>query len=437
MHTPPWQASPLVQALPSSQGVVSATAVPRHTPLWQVSPVVQGLPSSHGVLSGSGVPAQTPPWQVSLLVQEFSSSHAAPSSSAALPTQVPFWQVSAAVQALPSSQLVPVSGVTAQLAVPLQVRVLHWSEVQVIVVPTHCPPPVQVSLKVQVLPSSQLVPVSGVTAQLAVPLQVRVLHWSEVQVIVVPTHCPPPVQVSLKVQVLPSSELVPVSGVTAQLAVPLQVRVLHWSEVQVIVVPTHCPPPVQVSLKVQALPSSQLVPVSGVTAQLAVPLQVRVLHWSEVQVIVVPTHCPPPSQVSLKVQALPSSQLVPVSGVTVQLDVPSQVRVLHVSEVQVMAVPTHSPLPSQVSLNVQVLPSSHAAPVLGVTVQLDVPLQLRVLHVSEVQVMAVLWQTPASQVSMVQAFPSLQSATVEHGVQPAMAVLSQTPASQVSMVQAF
>src|SRR6266403_1969439 len=325
MHTPPWQASPLVQALPSSQGVVSATAVPMHTPLWQVSPVVQALPSSHGVLSGSGVPAQTPPWQVSLLVQEFSSSHAAPSSSAALPTQVPFWQVSAAVQALPSSQLVPVSGVTVQLAVPSQVRVLHWSEVQVIVVPTHCPPPSQVSLKVQALPSSQLVPVSGVTAQLAVPLQVRVLHWSEVQVFVVPTHCPPLVQVSLKVQALPSSQLVPVSDVTVQLDVPLQVRVLHWSEVQVIVVPTHCP------------------------------------------------------------------------------------------------------LPSQVSLKVQVLPSSHAAPVLGVTVQLDVPLQVRVLHVSEVQVMAVLWQTPASQVSMVQAFWSSQSLAVEQGVQPAVAVPAHCP----------
>src|SRR5438093_4722816 len=309
--------------------------MPMHTPLWQVSPVVQALPSSHGVLSGSGVPAQTPPWQVSLLVQEFSSSHAAPSSSAALPTQVPFWQVSAAVQALPSSQLVPVS------------------------------------------------------------------------------------------------------GVTAQLAVPLQVRVLHWSEVQVIVVPTHCPPLVQVSLKVQAPPSSQLVPVSGVTVQLAVPSQVRVLHWSEVQVIVVPTHCPPPSQVSLKVQALPSSQLVPVSGVTVQLAVPSQVRVLHVSEVQVMAVPTHCPLPSQVSLNVQVLPSLHAAPVLGVTVQLAVPLQVRVLHVSEVHVTAVLWQTPALQESMVQAFPSLQSVTVVQDLHPSIRVLEQTPPSQDSKVQAF
>src|SRR5881396_219498 len=118
MHTPPWQASPLVQVLPSSQGVASATAVPMHSPLWQVSPVVQAFPSSHGVLSGSG-----------------------------LPTQMPSWQVSAAVQELPSSQLVPVSGVTVQLAVPLQVRVLHWSEVQMMAVPTHCPLLVQVSLK--------------------------------------------------------------------------------------------------------------------------------------------------------------------------------------------------------------------------------------------------------------------------------------------------
>src|SRR3989454_826495 len=350
MHTPPWQASPLVQALPSSQGVVSATAVPMHTPLWQVSPVVQALPSSHGVLSGSGVPAQTPPWQVSLLVQEFSSSHAAPSSSAALPTQVPFWQVSAAVQSLPSSQLVPVSGVTAQLAVRLQVRVLHWSEVQLIVVPTHCPPLVQVSLKVQALPSSQLVPVSGVTVQLDVPSQVRVLHWSEVQVIVVPTHCPPPSQVSLKVQERKSVVQGKRGDLGGRRIVPSQVRVLHWSEVQVVVVPTHCPPLVQVSLKVQALPSSQLVPVSGVTVQLDVPLQVRVLHWSEVQVIVVPTHCPPPSQVSLKVQALPSSQLVPVSGVTAQLDVPPQARLVPVSEGQVMAVPTPCPLPAEGSV---------------------------------------------------------------------------------------
>src|SRR5436190_822172 len=268
-----------VQALPSSQGVVSSTAMPMHTPLWQVSPVVQALPSSHGVLSGSGVPAQTPPWQVSLLVQEFSSSHAAPSSSAALPTQVPFWQVSAAVQALPSSQLVPVSGVTVQLAVPLQVSVLHWSEVQV----------------------------RRATGQVAWPLQVRALPRSELPVSAAPPPRAPLGQVSVAVQALPSSQLVPVSGVTVQLAVPLQVRVLHWSEVQVIAVPTHCPPLVQVSLNEQALPSSHAAPVLGVTVQLAVPLQVRVLHWSEVHVIAVPTQCPTLVLVSSNEQAWPSS----------------------------------------------------------------------------------------------------------------------------------
>src|SRR5438034_519786 len=197
VHTPPWQASSPVQALPSSQGVASVTAIPMHTPLWQVSPLVQALPSSHGVLSGSGVPAQTPPWQVD---------------------------------------------------VPLQVWVLHWSEVQVIAVPTQWPLPSQVSLKVQALPSSQLVPVSGVTVQLDVPLQVCVLHWSEVQVIAVPTHRPLPSQVSLKEQASPSSQLVPVSGVTVQLDVPLQCRVLHVSEVQVMAVPTHWPLPSQASV---------------------------------------------------------------------------------------------------------------------------------------------------------------------------------------------
>src|SRR5436190_1916315 len=326
MHTPPWQASPLVQVLPSSQGVVSSTAVAVPPPLTQVSPVVQAFASSHGVLSGSGVPAQTPPSQVSLLVQELLSSHAAPSSSAALPTQVPFWQVSAAVQELPSSQLVPVNGVTVQLAVPLQVRVLHWSEVQVMAVPTHCAPLVQVSLNEQSLPSSQLVPVSGVTVQLAVPLQVRVLHWSEVQVMAVPTHCPPLVQVSLNEQALRSEERGVVNGVTVQLAVPLQVRVLHWSGVQFMAVLTHWPRLVQVSLNEQALPSSHAAAVSGVTVQLAVPLQVRVLHWSEVHVMAVPTHCPPLVQVSLNEQVLPSSQPVPGSGVPVQLGVPLPAR---------------------------------------------------------------------------------------------------------------
>src|SRR2546426_643836 len=108
-----------------------------------------------------------------------------------VPMHTPPWQASAAVQALPSSHAAPVLGVTVQLAVPLQVRVLHWSEVQVIAVPTHWPPPVQVSLNVQALASSHAAPVLGVTVQLDVPLQVRVLHWSEVHGTAVPAHAPP------------------------------------------------------------------------------------------------------------------------------------------------------------------------------------------------------------------------------------------------------
>src|SRR5207237_1412236 len=50
--------------------------------------------------------------------------------------------------------------------------------------------------------------------------------------------------------------------------------------------------------------------------------------------------------------------------------------------------------------------------------------------------MAVLWQTPASQDSVVQAFWSLQSLAVAQGVQPAMGVLWQTPAPQDAVVQA-
>jgi len=50
------------------------------------------------------------------------------------------------------------------------------------------------------------------------------------------------------------------------------------------------------------------------------------------------------------VQALPSLQEAPVLDGTVQLDPPLQLRALQVSEVHVIAVPTHCPLPLQVSL---------------------------------------------------------------------------------------
>jgi hypothetical protein len=50
------------------------------------------------------------------------------------------------------------------------------------------------------------------------------------------------------------------------------------------------------------------------------------------------------------VHVSPSSQLVPLLTVTVHDDVPLQVRVLHVSEVHVIDVPVQTPLLLQVSL---------------------------------------------------------------------------------------
>jgi hypothetical protein len=52
-------------------------------------------------------------------------------------------------------------------------------------------------------------------------------------------------------------------------------------------------------------------PVFGVTVQLAVPLQARVLHVSDVQVIGVPAHMPSASQLSPKVHASLSLHDVP------------------------------------------------------------------------------------------------------------------------------
>src|SRR5439155_566149 len=98
-----------------------------HTPPWQASPLVQVLPSSQGVASAQRGPARAAPAQLAVLVQVRSSSRAALPRIAAPPPRPPLWQVSSEEQALPSSQLAPVSGATVQLAVPLQVRVLHWS----------------------------------------------------------------------------------------------------------------------------------------------------------------------------------------------------------------------------------------------------------------------------------------------------------------------
>src|SRR5439155_126500 len=61
-------------------------------------------------------------------------------------------------------------------------------------------------------------------------------------------------------------------------------------------------------------------------------------------VVVGVTHVPPESQVP------PAPHGAPVLGVTLQEEVPSHVRVLHSSLPQVIEVPKHTPFPLQVSL---------------------------------------------------------------------------------------
>ena len=108
-------------------------------------------------------------------------------------------------------------------------------------------------------------------------------------------------------------------------------------------------------------------------------------------------------------QAILSLQVAPVLGVEVQVAVPLQARVLQVSLVQVTAVPAQTPDELQTSVCVQAMLSLQGSPVLGVEVQVAVPLQARVLQVSLAQVMAVPPQAPAVQTSVcVHIIPSLQ-----------------------------
>lgn len=93
----------------------------------------------------------------------------------------------------------------------------------------------------------------------------------------VPTHVPE-VHVSLTVQGWPSSHVVPLSDDTEQDEVPLQLRVLQSSLVQVIAVPAH-EPAVHVSLYVQSWPSLHGLPVRSAVPHV-LPLQVDDLHGS-------------------------------------------------------------------------------------------------------------------------------------------------------------
>lgn len=91
-------------------------------------------------------------------------------------------------------------------------------------------------------------------------------------------------------------------------AVPLQLCVTHGVLVQVTAVPPHAPVPPHTSPCVHAFASSQAAPALIVSVQLEVPLHARAAQVVLVQVTAVPAQLPPAPQMSLYVQAFPSSQ---------------------------------------------------------------------------------------------------------------------------------
>jgi hypothetical protein len=152
VHTPAWQVSVCVQALPSLQDVPSASVglvqtpvvwlqvpavwhwslavhvfglPPVQTPDWQVSVCVQALPSLQDVpllsagfeqtpVDGAQVPAA---WHWSLAVQTFGFA----------PVQTPDWQVSVCVQALPSLHVAPFGFGEQVPTEPVKLQAEHWS----------------------------------------------------------------------------------------------------------------------------------------------------------------------------------------------------------------------------------------------------------------------------------------------------------------------
>jgi hypothetical protein len=199
----------------------------------------------------------------------------------------------------------------------------------------------------------------------------------------------------------------------------------------------------QVSLRVQAFPSLQVVPFAFAGLE-QVPLTVSqvpaVWHWSStVHVFGAPGLHAPPWQVSTRVQALPSLHADPLAlaGLEQMPLVVSQVPAVWQwsDAAHVFGAPGLQAPPWQVSTRVQALPSLHADPFALAGLE-QFPLAVSHTpgswHWSEaVQVFgAPALHTPAWHVSVrVQAFPSLQADPfVLAGFEQAPLAVSQVPA---------
>src|SRR2546427_527353 len=279
--------------MPSSAGEQATGLAPPQAPASQVSVCVQALPALHGAPLVFFLMIRRPPG--STLLPSTTLFRAAVHTRGLAPTQAPASQVSVCVQALPSLHGAPLSlgGLLQTPVAGLQVpAVWHWSAaVQATgLAPTQAPAS-QVSVCVQALPSLHGAPL-GLAGLLQMPVAgsqaPAVWHLSAAGQTtgLAPTQAPAS-QVSVCVQALPSLYGAP-SGLAGLLQTPdagLPVpAVWHWSAaVQTTgLAPTQAPAS-QVSVCVQALPSSQATPL-GLAGLLQMPdagsQAPAAWHWS-------------------------------------------------------------------------------------------------------------------------------------------------------------
>lgn len=324
-HTVAAHASPVVHALPSEQGrVLAANAQPlaglqaslvhkllsehamaapgTHTPPAQASPLVQTLPSVHAPVEL----AKTQP----RVASHVSAVHGLLSLQVAAgpPWQAPALQASPWVQALPSLHPIALNAFTQPPALLQESVVQRLPSSQSLLGPGTQLPPVQASPTVHALPSVQA------TVLLLEVQPLRGSHVSTVQglpslqVTAVPGWQEPVAHTSPVVHALPSehaSELKPFTQPPAGLQESVVQGLLSS---QLMAVPATQVPAVQVSPLVQTLPSEQGAelevckqPVAG--SQLSSEHGLPSAH----AVSAPPTHAPP-LQLSLVEQAEPSSQ---------------------------------------------------------------------------------------------------------------------------------
>jgi hypothetical protein len=282
-HTPAWQVSTVVHALPSSQDAVlfvcwhppSAVHVsvvhgfrssqlvgapPVHAPAWQASPVVHASPSSQAtalsVNAHPVAPAQT------------SSVHALPSlqTSGAPPTHEPPWHVSAVVHASPSLHEALLFVNTHPTATSQPSSVHGFPSAHVVAGPGWHTPAKHVSAVVHAFPSSHTVPTRFVFTQPVVDEQESVVHaFASSQFRAVPPVQAPPRQASPVVHAFPSLHAALLFVKVHPVALSQASSVQTFPSSQTVGLPGWQVPPEQASDAVHASPSLHGAPsVTGV-----------------------------------------------------------------------------------------------------------------------------------------------------------------------------